>query len=153
MYRNVCKSVAEKSVKYLLISDEFSSFSPAPVISIKPVEAPKKPPPAKPPQPKRSSSSTQLRITSSTGSSMSQSTSSQSLTSQSKSNSPQKPEVMSRPSRQPPAKPSKPPNPQPGLEWIVNPKKGQFYIVIIHPFSDMVAKLSEAKKVHSKYII
>ena len=102
------------------------------MIAVKPAELPKKPPPAKPPQPKKSLSSADLHVNTAgthADTSIPHSYSSQSIASHAV-----KPQTQSetaiRPARQPPAKPSKPPQPQSGQEWIVDSDvldEGEYY--------------------------
>ena len=89
---------------------------------MKPAEPPKKPPPAKPPQPKKSLSSADLHV--STAGTHADTSIPHSYSSQSIASHAVKPQTQSetaiRPAGQPPAKPSKPPQPQSGQEWIVD---------------------------------
>ena len=93
------------------------------MIAVRPAELPKKTPPAKPPQPKKSLSSADLQVSSNnpaagthadTSIPHSQSIAIHAVKPQTQS------ETAIRPARQPPAKPSKPPQPQSGQEWIVD---------------------------------
>ena len=102
------------------------------MIAVKPAEPPKKPPPAKPPHPKKSLSSADLLV--STAGTHADISIPHSYSSQSIASHAVKPQTQSetaiRPARQPPAKPSKPPQPQSGQEWIVNSDvldEGEYY--------------------------